>query len=128
MQIQGGRAVDVRASYPTGLDRMTRAKRTGSPNVSQNPRSITVTTRPGSSGVPLWSVLITPLLDHIPILYRQDSVSKVHTWPARTDAHILQCTPGLVDLRDLHQQTPSSPHFMETRRLVHTVMWRRLPY
>jgi hypothetical protein len=36
---------------------------TGSSNVSQNVLSITVTTRPGVSGVPRWSVLLFALVD-----------------------------------------------------------------
>lgn len=38
-------------------NRLPGEEHTGSSSVSQNSRSITVTTRPGESGVPRWSVL-----------------------------------------------------------------------
>lgn len=76
------RIQDVRAGPSDAEARRGLKKRlTGSSRLSQKPRSITVTTRPGASGVPRWSVL----------MLISDSLAISEYW---------ECVPGLVKVRD----------------------------
>lgn len=79
---------------------------TGSSKVSQNSRSITVTTRPGFSGVPRWSVLFQSVLCASYYLFVRSEVEVPSLWivsihcqmPTRRQTHLPKPSYVAVDI------------------------------